>query len=292
MVKRKLFWTWVFCLPTLIVLSLVAVLPLTRTFYLSLTNANISNLSQPDFVWFKNYLRLLYDVDWWRSVFNTLIFTVSSVSIETVLGLGIALLLNHQFSGRGFVRASVFVPWAIPTVVSARIWALMFNDIFGVFNHLLLKLGFVKDPIAWLAEEKLSLFVLVMVDVWKATPFMALLLLAGLQNIPSNVYEAAKIDGAGARKRFFKITLPLMKHSLLITVLFRVLDALRVFDLPYVLSTNTKSTALISVFAQNQNVYFQEIGYGSAVSICIFFMIAMIAFFVIRGGQRNFGVEP
>lgn len=291
MVKSRLFWTWLFCAPAIIVIAMVAGWPLARTSYLAFTDASLSNLGSYEWVGLTNFKFLIEDPDWWQSVWNTFVFVFWSVSIETILGLFIALVLNSAFRGRGALRAAVLIPWAIPTVVSAKMWAWMFNDQYGVINEILVSLGLVSGRIAWLAEDSLALFTVVAVDVWKTTPFMALLILAGLQTIPKNIYEAARIDGIPPVKQFLTITLPLLMPSLLVAVIFRTLDALRIFDLPYVLTSNSKSVAVMSVYARQQLVDFQDFGYGSAVSFLIFVLIGTITLLIIATGRKHLGIR-
>ncbi len=229
---------WLFLAPTFLVLGLVAGWPLIRTIYFSFTNASLTNLSGAEFVGFANYLSwitlksgrtiyrgLLADPAWWNAVWNTLKFTVLSVSIETALGLIVALVLNAQFPGRGLVRAAILIPWAIPTIVSAKMWAWMLNDQFGILNDMLIGLGLIGEKIAWTASPDTAMIAVLIVDVWKTTPFMALLILAGLQMVPGDIYEAAKIDGVHPVRVFWRITLPLIRPALMVAVIFRMLDA-------------------------------------------------------------------
>ena len=269
---------WVFLAPMLIVLALVAGWPLLRTIWFSFTDANLGKMSQAKFIGFENYYAsfggILQDPDWWRSVWNTVWFSVVSVSIETVFGMVVALLLNVEFKGRGFVRAAVLVPWAIPTIVSARMWGWMLHDQFGIINDMLERAHLISGPVAWTADPRLSMWTVVFVDVWKTTSFMALLILAGLQLLPSDCYEAARVDGISPIKVFFRVTLPLIWPALIVAVVFRSLDALRVFDLIYVLTSSAKETMTMSVYARQQLVDFQQVGYGSAAATLLFLIIA------------------
>jgi trehalose/maltose transport system permease protein len=268
----------------LVVLTLVAGWPLARTVWFSFTDADLDSLFDYEFIGFENYLArydgewlgLLTDPEWWQAVWNTVWFTLVSVSIETVLGLAMALVLHRAFPGRGLVRAIVLIPWAIPTVVSARMWNWMLHDQFGVVNDMLLRLGLIAAPIAWTANADTALWAVVMVDVWKTTPFMALLILAALQMLPGDIYEAAKVDGVHPIRVFFRVTLPLIRPALLVAVIFRALDALRVFDLVYVLTANTADTRSMSVYARQQLIEFQEVGLGSAASTLVFLVIALL----------------
>lgn len=294
--RSRLLSAWVFLLPMLLVLLLVAGYPLLQTVWMGFTDANLTDLTQRKFVGIENYYTsvdgksygLLADADWWNAVWNTIEFAVVSVLLETVLGLVIALVLNASFRLRGLVRAAVLIPWAIPTVVSAKMWGWMLNDQFGFVNDKLMWLGIISEPIAWTASADWAMKSVVMVDVWKTTPFMALLILAGLQMLPAQCYEAAKIDGIHPVKVFFKVTLPLIRPALMVAVIFRFLDALRVFDLIYVLTSNSKDTMTMSIYARQQLVDFQNVGYGSAASTMLFFIIALLTVVYIVVGRVRF----
>jgi len=282
--RIKVRAAWTFLAPMLIVLAMVAGWPLLRTIWFSFTDANLADLDRVNFVGFANYLNhgpfgwggLFADADWWNAVWNTLVFSFWSIVIETVLGLGVALVLNANFQGRGLIRAAILVPWAVPTIVSARIWAWMLHDQFGILNDMLVRIGAIAEPIAWTADVQTAMWAVIIVDVWKTTPFMALLCLAALQMLPGDCYEAAKLDGVHPVRLFLKVTLPLIKPALMVAVLFRALDALRIFDLIYVLTSGAKDTMSMSGFARERLVDFQEVGYGSAASTALFMVIALV----------------
>jgi trehalose/maltose transport system permease protein len=285
---------WLFLSPALAVMLVVAAWPLLRTLWFSLTDADMQNMSAAKMIGFGNYVGqygVLDDPDWWRAVVNTLAFTLVSVSIETVLGIIVALVLNVAFPGRALVRAAVLIPWAIPTVVSAKMWGWMLNDQFGLINHILTGLHLVAHPIAWTANPNLALLTVVIVDVWKTTPFMALLILAGLQTLPGDCYEAARVDGIHPVRVFFRVTLPLIRQAVMVAMIFRGLDALRVFDLVYVLTSNSNRTMTMSVYARDQLVGIGQVGYGSAASTVLFLMVAFCAFAFIRFGRVNLGEQ-
>jgi trehalose/maltose transport system permease protein len=291
---------WIFLAPTLLVLAMVAGWPLIRTIYFSLTNATLNNLAGAEFIGFSNYLTwitlqsgrtvwrgLLVDPAWWGAVWNTLRFTLISVSIETVLGLVVALVLNAHFRGRGIVRAAILIPWAIPTIVSAKMWAWMLNDQFGILNDIFLSLGLISEKIAWTANPDTAMIAVLIVDVWKTTPFMALLILAGLQMVPQDIYEATKIDGVHPIKVFWRITLPLVRPALMVAVIFRMLDAMRIFDLIYVLTPNNSQTKTMSVMARENLFEFDKFAYGAAASTMLFLIIASITVIYIVFGRVN-----
>ncbi len=273
----------------LIVLFVVAAWPLGRTIWFSFTDASLDLMSEARWVGFRNYLEyvdfgdgegqyygLLADARWWRSVWNTILFSVVSVSFETVFGLIIALVLNQTFKGRGILRAAVLIPWAIPTIVSARMWAWMMHDQFGILNDMFLSIGLISKPIAWTANPDTAMIAILIVDIWKTTPFMALLILAGLQMVPQDIYEAARLDGVPAWRVFRRVTLPLIMPAILVAVVFRALDALRVFDIVYVLTPNTDATRTMSVYARENLFDYDQFAYGSAASTLLFLVIAAI----------------
>lgn len=284
---------WLFLAPMLVVLALVALWPLLRTIWLGFTDANLLKLDEAKWVGFENYLKkedgrwfgVLADPVWWAAVRNTLWFAALTVSIETVLGLVVALVLHREFVGRGFVRAAVLIPWAIPTIVSAKMWGWMMNDQFGILNHVLLSLGIIDSPLAWTADPDLLLSAVVMVDVWKTTPFMALLILAALQMLPKECYEAAEVDGVHPVKVFWRVTLPLIRPALMVAIIFRALDALRIFDLVYVLTGSREQSMTMSVYARQELVEFQNVGYGSAASTLLFFIVALMTVLYVVVGR-------
>lgn len=266
---------WLLLIPTLIVVALVALIPLAQTIYLSFTNDRLASAQPTEWIGLKNYHFLLKDTVFRNSIVTTVKFAIITLVFELILGLIIALVVNSSFKGRGFTRAAMLIPWAIPTVVSARMWAWMYNDIYGVFNDLFRRLHLIDRNIAWVAEPRYSLAAVCAVDIWKTTPFVALLLLAGLQVIPGDVYEAATVDGANRIQQFFRITLPLLRPAIMVTLIFRTLDALRVFDVFYVMFGSRRDTQTMAIYAQNNIVAFSDTGYGSAISVAIFLIIGI-----------------
>jgi trehalose/maltose transport system permease protein len=259
---------------------------------------------QSEWVGFDNYLEMrtrdngevrwrgvLADGDWWNAVWNTVRFSVLSVTLETMLGLLVALVLNAEFRGRGFVRAAILIPWAIPTIVSARMWGWMLNDQYGIINNMMIALGLIAAPIAWTARPDTAMIAVLLVDVWKTTPFMALLMLAGLQMIPRDMYESARIDGIHPIKVFFRVTLPLLKPALMVAVIFRLLDALRIFDLIYVLTPQSDATVTMSVLSYRELQQFGDYGEGSAMSTLLFAIIAMFVALYIWLGKVDLSGE-
>ncbi|RUX80563.1 sugar ABC transporter permease [Mesorhizobium sp. M7A.F.Ca.CA.001.07.2.1] len=289
---------WLFLAPMLLVLAGAAGWPLARTVYFSFTDASLADLDARQWVGFANYFsvlhmpsgRTLYDgllVDpvWWRAVWNTVRFTVISVTCETILGTIVALVLNAEFAGRGIVRAAILIPWAIPTIVSAKMWQWMLNDQFGIINVVLLNLGLISDKIAWTANADTAMAAVLIVDIWKATPFMTLLILAALQMLPREIIEVARLDGANPWQIFWRVTLPLIRPALMVAVIFRALDALRIFDLIYVLTPNNVQTKSMSVFARENLFEFDKFAYGSAASTLLFLILALLTIVTIRIGR-------
>ena len=267
---------WLLLAPTLLLIIFVALYPLLQTIYQSFTDARLASGATPKFVGLRNYQDLLQDQQFRTSIWTTLRFALITVVFEFLLGLGVALVINSNFKGRGLMRTAMLVPWAIPTVVSAQMWKWMYNDIYGPINDFLVhKVHFLASPVAFIADPKVSLWAVAAVDIWKTTPFVALLLLAGLQVIPEDVYEAARIDGANALQQFLRITLPLLRPAILVTLIFRTLDALRVFDAIYVMFGVRPDTQTMSIYAQNNLVAFSDLGYGSAISVAIFLIIGI-----------------
>ncbi len=298
---RAAFW---FLAPMLAALFCVAAWPLFRTIYFSFTNTGLNDLYGGEWIGFDNYLSVrtlssgktvwrgtLVDPAWWNAVWNTVRFSFVSVFFETVLGLIVALVLNAEFKGRGFVRAAILIPWAIPTIVSAKMWAWMLNDQFGIINDILLNLGLITEKIAWTANIETAMTAVLIVDIWKTTPFMALLMLAGLQMVPRDIYEAAKIDGIHPVKVFFKVTLPLIRPAVMVAVIFRMLDSLRVFDLVYVLTPNSSATKTMSVISRENMIDFDKFAYGAAQSTLLFAILAVFVALYIWIGKVDLSGE-
>ncbi len=284
---RQTRLAWLLVLPTLLVVAFVAGYPLAQVFYYSFHRADISFVEPTEFVGLKNYIFLLQDPDFRGALWNTLRFTVVSVFLETVLGLAIALVIHSNFKGRGIVRAAILIPWAIPTVVSAKMWQWMLNDIYGVINVILVNTGLIANKIAFLANPNTILWSIVAVDVWKTTPFMALLLLAGLQLIPSDIYEAADIDGASKWQQFWTLTLPLLTPALVVALIFRTLDALRVFDVIFVMVGVNTATRSLAIYNRQTLIDFQDLGYGSAISVAILVIIFIFVMLYMRVAGRG-----
>lgn len=279
---------WIMMAPAIAVLLVIAVYPILRTFWLSMHEMILTDPSSGyPFIGIDNYIKIFADKRAVEAIIFTLKFTVTTVTFELLIGFTAALIMNKAFRGKGLVRAAILIPWAIPTSVSALMWKFIYNDQYGLFNDILYRFGVIDNYQAWLSTAKGSFMSLVITDVWKTAPYMALLILAGLQMVPEDLYEAAKIDGAGVVKRFRYVTLPCVKNTVLVALLFRTLDAFRVFDLISVMTGGANGTESVSIYAYNNLMKFLDFGYGSAMAVLIFIVVFIISliYMKIMGSQ-------
>jgi trehalose/maltose transport system permease protein len=268
--------------PSLAVIALVAAYPICYAIWLSLNEYSVVTPGLSRFVGIDNYLDALGSSEFWEAMKTTLLFTGISVGLELAIGLGMALVMHQAFRGRALLRAVVLVPWAILTVVTAITWRTIFEPELGFVNTMLSTLSLPGGDVVWLGQEGYALGVMILADVWKTAPFMALLLLAGLQGIPDELHDAAKVDGASTWQRFRRITLPLLSPAIAVALIFRTLDALRVFDLPYVLTKGANGTETLSLIAQRELVTNRNTGLGSALAVLTFLTVMGISFLYIR----------
>ena len=275
--ERKL--AWMLCAPAVAVMLLVTAYPIGYAVYLSLQKFDLRFPDDKEFVGLANYADVLSSSTWWSAVFNTLVITISSVALELVLGMLIALVMHRAIFGRGPVRASILIPYGIVTVVAALAWRYAFDPATGFVQELPL----ISDNANPLGDRGGSFIVIVLTEVWKTTPFMALLLLAGLALVPDELHEAAKVDGAGPIQRFFRITVPLMKPAILVALLFRTLDAFRVFDTIFIQTRGANDTESVSILGYNILINRVNLGLGSAVSVLIFICVILIAVLFVKG---------
>lgn len=268
---------WFLILPALIVLALVFAYPILRAFWLSLFTQNLGTQLQAQFSGLSNYVRLLGDGRFWQSLGNTTLFTSISLVVELILGLIFALVLNQSFRGRGLIRTIVLIPWALPTAVMGLAWAWIFNDQYGVVNSLLRGLGIISENITWLGEPTLAMMTLIFADVWKTTPFIAILLLAGLQSIPEDLYEAYAIDGANRWQSFLQITLPLLTPQILIALLFRFAQSFGIFDLVQVMTGGgpAGATEMVSIYIYATVRRYLDFGYGASLVVVTFLLLIL-----------------
>ena len=275
--ERRLAWT--LCAPAVIAMLIVTGYPIGYAIYLSLQKFDLRFPDDREFVGFSNYVDVLTSSTWWSDVFNTLVITVCSVSLELVLGMAIALVMHRAIFGRGPVRAAILIPYGIVTVVAAFAWRYAIDPGTGFVQNLPL----ISDSANPLGDRSGSFLVIVLTEVWKTTPFMALLLLAGLALVPDELHEAAKVDGANAFQRFFRITVPLMKPAILVALLFRTLDAFRVFDTVFIQTRGANDTETVSILGYNVLINRVNLGLGSAVSVLIFICVILIAALFVKG---------
>jgi multiple sugar transport system permease protein len=268
--------------PSLVIIAIVAAYPIAYAIWLSLHQYSVRVQGLSRWVGFNNYLDALKSNEFWTSVKTTFLFTGISVSLELVIGVVMALLMHEAFRGRGILRAVVLVPWAVLTVGTAIMWRSIFEPDLGFANQVLQALHLPGGHIVWLGQNGYALAVMILADVWKTAPFMALLILAGLQVIPNDVYDAAKVDGATAWQRFTHITLPLLRPAILVALIFRTLDALRIFDLPFVLTQGANGTTSLSLYAYQQLTQNRLIGPGSALAVLTFLIVMGVSFLYIR----------
>ena len=268
--------------PALLVIGLVAAYPIGYAVWLSLNEYSVRVPGLSRFAGLRNYREALGSPEFWDAFKTTFLFTGISVSLELILGLAMAVAMHEAFKGRALLRTTVLVPWAILTVVTAMIWRTIFEPDLGFANSMLRALHLPGGDVVWLGQSGYAMAVMIFADVWKTAPFMGLLILAGLQVIPEDVYDAAKVDGATALQRFRRVTLPLLTPAILVALIFRTLDALRVFDLPYVLTKGANNTNTLSLEAQQVLTSDRIIGLGSALSVLTFLIVMLVSFLYIR----------
>ncbi|MGC1481254.1 MAG: sugar ABC transporter permease [Chthoniobacterales bacterium] len=269
MADREKWVAWGMLVPALVLVGVVAVYPVLRTIGLSFFTQNLATELRPEFSGLLNYQRLAVDAHFWETVGRTLVFTGLAVGTELVLGLAAALVVHHSPIGRGLARTAALVPWVLPTSALALGWIWIFNDQFGVVNDLLRGAGLIESPVVWLGEPGSAFTALVLADVWKTTPFITILLLAGLQTIPGQLYEAAAIDGANRWQQFCRVTLPLLRPTIFVAVLFRALQSFGIFDLVYVMTGGGPggATETVALYTYRNFMRYLDFGYGSALLV-------------------------
>lgn len=276
-----------YVLPLFVFMAALVMVPVLGTVLNSLFR-DVTYLER-HFIWLDNFRRLAFDGGFWQAVRFTGLFTLVSVPLELGLGLAFALLLNEPVPLRGLLRACVLIPWAIPAAISGRTFELIYNYHYGLANFLCRQLGFAEQPVNWLGSGAGAFFSLVAADAWKTTPFVAIILLAGLSAIPEELYRQARVDGANLLQRFFRITLPLLRPVLLVALLFRTIDALRIFDVIYVLTGGGPGGATTSLSLYGYGYFLAgDFGYGSAVSVALFAIAFSLAVFYVKlSGYRR-----
>lgn len=269
---------WLLTIPALLILALVFAYPILRAFWQSFFTINLGNQLNAEFNGINNYLRMAQDGRFWNTLWNTTVFTVATVTLELILGMGIALVLNQAFRGRGVVRTIAILPWALPTALIALAWTWIFNDQYGVVNDILRRLGLIETGINWLGEPTLAMISVIVADVWKTTPFISILLLAGLQSIPNDLYEAQAIDGASPWQSFRQVTLPLLLPQVLIALLFRLAQAFGIFDLIAVMTGGGPggATETVSLYIYSTVMRYLDFGYGAALVVVTFLLLVLV----------------
>ena len=262
--------------PAVILMLAVTAYPIVYALWLSLQRYNLASPADTKFIWFENYQTILTDRYWWTAFVITLVITVISVAIEFALGMALALVMHRTIFGKGIVRTAILIPYGIVTVAASYSWYYAWTPGTGYLANLL------PDGSAPLTQQIPSLGIIILAEVWKTTPFMALLLLAGLALVPEDLLRAAQMDGAGPWKRLIKVTLPLIKPAILVALLFRTLDAFRIFDNIYVLTGGANETASVSILGYDNLFKAFNIGLGSAISVLVFLSVAVIAFMYIK----------
>ncbi len=276
MLKRKNRLGYFFMLPSMLFIVLLILYPVCSTIYTSFFDFRTQTWTQGmQFNGLNNYVRAINDAHFWTTVRWTLGFTSISVAFELFIGMLLALLMKQQLPGQGIIRTTVLIPWVIPTIVSGVLWKQFFNRS-GIINHLLLSLGLIPEAVHWLDKIPTSRLALLVADIWKTTPYMALLLLSGMLMVSEYYYEAAKIDGAGRWQSFWHITLPMIKPAMMVALMFRIISALRVYDLIVSITSGGPAggTETLSMYTINTYFTYGNLGYGSALAV-IMLMIAM-----------------
>lgn len=269
MTKKSTRIGYLMLLPSALLILVLIVYPTINTIYQSFFEIRTQTAALgPKFVGFDNYIKAFQDEHFWDTLWWTLAFTAVSVLLELMIGMGLALLMNRKIPGQGLIRTAVLIPWAIPTVVSGIIWTQFFSQN-GIVNSTLMAFNLIKEPLSWLGDEWLAKLSILIADVWKNTPYMSLLLLSGLLTISKDYYEAAKIDGAGRLRQFTSITLPLIKATMSVTVLFRIISAMRVYDLIVAMTAGGPAgkTETVSMYAVNTYFTYGNTGYGATLSV-------------------------
>lgn len=290
--KKKVDWTpYMLILPAVCLIAFVLIYPLGKVFYLAFQNYNPTKPYMNGFVGFDNFIRIFTNKEFYTALGVSVKWVVAEVGLQLVFGMVVALILNQKFKGRGIFRALTFVPWAMSGVLTAVLFSLIFNQHFGVLNDILMRLGFIKENVAWLADTNLVFGSVAAAELWRGIPFFAISILAAMQGLPGEVYEAARVDGSNRIKTFFYVTLPMLKNTIVLTTLLRTIWEFNSVDLIYSLTGGgpVGKTTTISMLIANQAIKTNNYGYGSAISVVSFALLAVVAIVYIKAS--GFGKE-
>lgn len=287
MSQRKL--ALILVIPAVVVIFGIVIYPLLNALYQSFFNTNLAYPQLTKFIWLRNYLSVFKDVYFWKSLYNTVYFTIISMVLELIFGFIVALVLNEKFFMKWLVRTLIIIPWAIPPVVNATVWKWIANSEYGSLNSILKSLGIIKEYRIWLSDPFWSMMTVILADVWKYTPLVAIMLLAALQTIPEDLYEAAKIDGANSFRRTISITIPLIKPTIIVVLILRTFEAFKVFDLIFVMTRGGPAfkTTVVSYFTYLETFSQLNIGRGSAIAYIIVIFMSILSYLYIRSMKDN-----
>jgi multiple sugar transport system permease protein len=282
-------FAWVMIAPVLIALGAVMIVPFIQIIRMSFIKYDVFAGGLTSFVGLENYKTMFTDPRFYNALWNTIKFTLITVTFQLLFGLGIAVVLNEKFKGRTLIRVAVLLPWALPTIINSLLFRWMFDSKFGLFNDILMRLGVVATPVDWLVSSAGASFAIYVTQIWKMSSYMGLIILAGLQSIPSNLYESARVDGASGWKQFIRITLPLIRPAVIVAVVFRTVIALQVFDVVYAMTKGgpglATETMVYSIYMQTFR--YTEFGYGSTLSVFLSLVIMVFGILYARGLYRR-----
>ncbi len=277
-------FAFILILPAILIIFGIVFFPILKTLYISFFDINLTKPYSQPFVGLKNYIDILSSSNFWDAIAKTGYFTVVSIFFELVFGVAIALLLNEKFRGRWFLRSLIIVPWAVPTIVNGSLWKWIFNPEYGALNALLTQLGLISSYQSWLGRPFIALNMVIVADVWKMTPLIVIMVLAGLQTIPGELYEASEVDGANIFQRFFRITLPLLKPTILIVLVLRTMQAFKVFNIIYIMTKGgpANGTQLITYYAYREAFSYLHISKGATLAYLICMIILLLSFLYVK----------
>ncbi|NGQ95961.1 sugar ABC transporter permease [Brevibacillus sp. SYP-B805] len=290
--KRKLSdaqFAWLIIAPSVVIVFGIVLYPLFETFLYSLKDLDLSAGSLGDYVWLHNYLEILSDGDFWASAGRTAYFAAVSISLELILGTLIALLLNEEIKGKTFLRSIIIIPWAVPTIVNGAMWKWIYHSEYGALNALLTQLHLIDHYHSWLNSPWMAMNMVIIADVWKMTPLVTIFLLASLQLVNKSVYEAAMVDGAGMIRRFFTLTLPYLKPTLLVIIVMRTMETFKVFDIIYAITQGGPANGTMVLTYQAYLKAFSNLQYsqGATISYLIGMMIALLTYGYVKMLKRG-----